>query len=845
MSPKAKTSKTSRKSAGRKSATGAKKTVKKAAAAKKATAAKKAKTTRNRTAKSSVKKPATKAVKRQPAVKLPSSVEQAYYKKSGRLLKYEPIEKTPIIEVSNFPNLGRLTALRFLEWVIDNPKGVISLPTGKTPEYFIKWTRYFLDGWDKKSIQKELAEVGLAGKKKPNLSQLKFVQIDEFYPIDPNQQNSFYHYVNKQYIRGFGLDPKNALLMNMSKVGIPAGESLDTIFPGGKVDLMLRHREPKTPLEEKQLKAIEAVDQFCSEFEEKIREWGGIGFFLGGIGPDGHIGFNARGSDLLSPTRLTYTNYETEAAAAGDLGGIEVSRGRPVITTGLGTISFKNDAVVIVFAAGEAKSKILADSVTSEKNVLYPASILQDMPNARFYLTQGAVIKLEERVKEDIINSRELSIEEIDKRLMDCAMQADKKLDDLTEKDARNHQLFSAVLDKTGKKVSELTKECKHRILERIERGMDDLNNETILHTGPHHDDIMLGYMPYVMHLVRRASNKNYFSVLTSGFTAVTNIFLGDLFRDLKVRLEAGQFTKDINSGKFSANNMEARREEVFRFLDGIASNDEEVQNRAQARRTLYNLISVYEDEDINNLTARLTENLHYLDTTYPGKKDIKIIQTLKGMQREYEEELIWGYVGTGPESVFHNRLGFYTGDIFTKAPTADRDVAPVLKMYEEVNPSIISLAFDPEGTGPDTHYKVLQVLHEALIQYRDKTGNEPTVWGYRNVWHRFHPADANIYIPATLNTIAIMNHSFMHCFGSQKNASFPSFEFDGPFCYQAQGMMVDQFKILRTLLGYQFFEQNESPRLRATRGFVYLKSMPLSEFSGKARALAEITENA
>lgn len=75
------------------------------------------------------------------------------------------------------------------------------------------------------------------------------------------------------------------------------------------------------------------------EYEEKIRTLGGIGFFLGGIGPDGHIGFNVRGSDHYSTTRLTEVNYETQAASSSDLGGIEVSKNRLVITIGLNTIT--------------------------------------------------------------------------------------------------------------------------------------------------------------------------------------------------------------------------------------------------------------------------------------------------------------------------------------------------------------------------------------------------------------------------------------------------------------------------------------------------------------------------
>ena len=61
------------------------------------------------------------------------------------------------------------------------------------------------------------------------------------------------------------------------------------------------------------------VDEFCTGYEQKIRKLGGIGFFLGGIGPNGHIGFNIQGSDHFSTTRLMETNYETQAAASTDL----------------------------------------------------------------------------------------------------------------------------------------------------------------------------------------------------------------------------------------------------------------------------------------------------------------------------------------------------------------------------------------------------------------------------------------------------------------------------------------------------------------------------------------------
>ena len=144
-----------------------------------------------------------------------SSVESAFRKDSGIRNSYS---RMPYISLDNFPQLGKITALRFLEWVSENPNGVISLPTGKTPEFFIKWTLFLLENWDNEKGIKIRDEYGLSEVEKPVLSGLQFVQIDEFYPIDPAQHNSFYYYVNKYYIDGFGLDPKRALLINANEI---------------------------------------------------------------------------------------------------------------------------------------------------------------------------------------------------------------------------------------------------------------------------------------------------------------------------------------------------------------------------------------------------------------------------------------------------------------------------------------------------------------------------------------------------------------------------------------------------------------------------------------------------
>ena len=234
-----------------------------------------------------------------------SLVESTF--KDSRILKNQTT-KIPYLTVENFPDLGLLTSLRFLEWVSENPKGVASLPTGKTPEYFIKWTHYILNNWNKKEVEFLRKDNGLTVKKKPSLSNLKFVQIDEFYPLDSNQHNSFYYYVNKYYLEGFGLSLKRAMLIDSNKIKFSNNLNWKEVFPEMIVDLTLRYRSPLNEDEKIQQDAIYIIDQWCANYEEMIRDLGGIGFFLGGIGPDGHIAFNIRGSNHNSATRLLKTN---------------------------------------------------------------------------------------------------------------------------------------------------------------------------------------------------------------------------------------------------------------------------------------------------------------------------------------------------------------------------------------------------------------------------------------------------------------------------------------------------------------------------------------------------------
>ncbi len=765
-----------------------------------------------------------------------TKVEQAFFERSGRMDYSTTI---PYLVVQNFPDLGLLTSLRFLEWVAENPDGVISLPTGKTPEYFIKWTKQLLTGWDKPENRSLMEKNGLSLFKRPSLKGLHFVQIDEFYPISPKQHNSFYDYVKNYYIKGFEIDPAKALLINSDLITLHQGKHYSEVFPDNIIDLSLRNREATTTLEKLQQLSIFTIDNWCSNYENKVRDLGGIGFFLGGMGPDGHIAFNTRGSDHNSTTRLTATNFETQAASAGDLGGIEVSRNRLVITIGLGTITYNPEGVTIIFAAGEAKATVVSNALENKPDNLYPATVLQRQKNARFYLTEGASVQLNDSI-EKYYKEGGWSFEKTEKAVFDLCQRIDKYAHKLDINDLKNDKYCSLIPDLSMSRVKEVIESTK----KKIEVGVKKDSDQMFLHTGPHHDDIMLGIFPCIIPQLRTHSNKFHFSILTSGFTAVTNHMLQNLLQETLNLINQGKIQMLEYPDFFVQGFNYKFDKDVSHYLDKIAARDEKGKLRGICHRITRVMVEIYNLKSIKGLTDQLEKNIELLKSSYSGEKNPPDIQKLKGMLREFEEELVWAHYGVKVQNVEHLRLGFYTGDTFTPQPQTKRDVDPIVKMLKRVQPTVISLAYDPEGSGPDTHYKVLQALAEALRQWKkEKELISLRIIGYRNVWYKFHPSEANVFTPVSLNSMAVLNWSFKNCYISQIDASFPSYELNGPFSDLSQQIWVEQFKRVQLILGKDFFYENESPKIRASHGMIYYKEMKVEEFLLHARELEKSME--
>jgi glucosamine-6-phosphate deaminase len=766
-----------------------------------------------------------------------SKVEEAFYNES-KLQKITT--RMPYIAVDSFPKLGLLSALSFLEWVAENPQGVVSLPTGKTAQYFLEFTHLLLDNWDNRKGQRIREKYGLAHIGKPSLKGLQLVQMGDFYPISSKQHNSLNNFILKNYIDGFGLNADKALLINSDEIELVQGKHFSEVFPGFNIDLSLRYREAKTQLEQLQQGSIFKIDQWCTEYENRIREKGGIGFFLGGIGPDGHIAFNTRGSDHFATTRLAQTNFETQAVTATDLGGIEVSRNRLVITIGLGTLGFNQNNKAIVYAAGEAIADVIKNSLENEPTVVYPATSLQRLKNSRFYLTDGAAVKLEDAIDE-FYRSGPWTHKKTERAVMELCRKINKFGGKLELADLKADKYCSQIPGLNENTVQSVV----DSIWAKIRRGMKSESKQIYYHTGPHHDDIMLGIMPLTNRQSREATNKLHFSVLTSGYTAVTNHFLFELLTDTNELLNQGKIEMVEYPDFFSKGYKYKWDKDIYHYLDNIAAQSPEEKRRGVCHRLVRALVSIWKVKDKSGLHDAINEVLLSLKNSYDGSKNPPKIQKLKGMIREFEEELVWAHYGVMVKNVHHLRLGFYQNNVMGGKPDMKRDVLPILNDFRKYKPTVISLAMDPQGSGPDTHYKVLQAIAAAVEEWnKEEDLSNLRIVGYRNVWFKYNPWDVEVIVPVSLNALATLDKSFSECYVTQVNASFPSYQLDGKFSELTQRTWFEQHKQIQFLLGKNFFYENSSPLLRATHGMIYLRELNVEQFLQEAANLGKSMES-
>ncbi len=198
----------------------------------------------------------------------------------------------------------------------------------------------------------ELARLNDEGK--VDFSRVTTYNLDEYYPIDAENDQSYRYFMNKYLF--------NKVNINMD----------DTHLLNG--------RAPDPEAE-------------CRAYDEAIVNAGNIDLQVLGIGCNGHIGFNEPGDKFIMGTHLVELTENTiEANSRLFNSADEVPR--HALSMGIGAIM--NAKSIVLVANGKNKAKAVKDALEGEITPYCQASILRLHKNVVFVIDEDAASELTE-----------------------------------------------------------------------------------------------------------------------------------------------------------------------------------------------------------------------------------------------------------------------------------------------------------------------------------------------------------------------------------------------------------------------------------------------------------------
>ncbi len=184
---------------------------------------------------------------------------------------------------------------------------------------------------------------------------------------------------------------KNVITFNMDEyVGLPKDH------PESYYSFMWKNLFSHVDISEENINILNGnakdLEIECAEYEDKIKQVGGIRLFLGGIGPDGHIAFNEPGSSLQSLTRVKTLTYDTIVANSRFFNNDVNKVPNLALTVGVKTVTDAQEVVLVV--NGHNKARALQMIIENGVNHMWTASVLQLHPKAIIVCDDEATVEL-------------------------------------------------------------------------------------------------------------------------------------------------------------------------------------------------------------------------------------------------------------------------------------------------------------------------------------------------------------------------------------------------------------------------------------------------------------------
>ena len=482
--------------------------------------------------------------------------------------------------------------------------------------------------------------------------------LDEYYPMDAENRQSYYYFMHQHLFDHIDINPENIHI------------------PNGQV-------------------SAEELNQYCIDYDMKIKQLGGLDFQLLGIGRTGHIGFNEPGSHKNSGTRIITLDHITRRDAASDFNGIE-NVPKKAITMGVSTIM--KSKRIIMLAWGHKKASIIKQTVEGQITATIPASFLQNHPNTTMIMDQEAASELS-RIKTPWIVSQCVWTDNLKLKAVTWLSEELKKpVLKLTDKDYNEHGM-SGLLSIEGSSYNlniKIFNNLQHTITgwPGGKPNADDTNRperkspekKRIIIFSPHPDDDVISMGGTFSRLIEQG-HEVHVAYQTSGNIAVTD-------------------------------------EEALKFAE------------------VANLLSTSTEE---TSFAKIISFLNSKTTAYGDSLETRKV---KGLIRRMESYGATRYLGLDDSKVHFLDLPFYeTGEV-KKNPIGPEDIKLISDLITSIQPHQIYAAgdlADPHGT----HKLCLDAIFEALANLRHlEFMNDCWVWLYRGAWHEWDIADIEMAVP-------------------------------------------------------------------------------------------------
>ena len=235
-----------------------------------------------------------------------------------------------IIVCENYDEMSLRGAEIVKEQVNSKPDCILGLATGSTPV----------------GLYTCLAEMNKKGD--VDFSKVTSFNLDEYYPISPENDQSYRYFMNQNLFSKINID--------IAKTHVPNGMAEDS-------------------------------EKACREYDESILAAGGIDLQILGIGQNGHIAFNEPDDELYEGTHLTSL---TESTIKANARFFEKEEDVPTKAVTMGIASIMRAKKIIILANGPAKREIVEKLINGGITTNIPASILKVHPDVTLICDRDA-----------------------------------------------------------------------------------------------------------------------------------------------------------------------------------------------------------------------------------------------------------------------------------------------------------------------------------------------------------------------------------------------------------------------------------------------------------------------